>query len=111
MIIDEFDAHTFAENVDTKQHVEEDDETAINKSCEENVQPSVDIAPNVPVGTVDEGNEANMPYSEVTLCDVLTSSHIDWSSYYTDEELRVIEVVLRHFHWQCLEKPAVVLSS
>jgi hypothetical protein len=33
-----------------------DDETAISESDEENVQPSVDIAPDAPVGTVDEGN-------------------------------------------------------
>jgi hypothetical protein len=33
-----------------------DDETAISESDEENVQPSVDTAPDAPVGTVDEGN-------------------------------------------------------
>jgi hypothetical protein len=30
--------------------------------------------------------------SAVTLCDVPTSSRIDWDSYYTDEELRVLKL-------------------
>jgi hypothetical protein len=51
----EFDADTFDENVDTEQHVEKDDETVRSESNEE--------------------------LSEVTLYDVLTSSHIDWGSY------------------------------
>jgi broad-specificity NMP kinase len=32
-----------------------------------------------------------VPSSAVTLCDVPTSSHIDWGSYYTDEELRALK--------------------
>jgi hypothetical protein len=35
VVTDEFDADTFDENVDTEQHVEEDDETARSKSNEE----------------------------------------------------------------------------
>jgi hypothetical protein len=58
------------------------------------MKPSIDTTLDAPVGTVDEGNEANMSSSAVTLCDVLTSSHIDWSSYYTDEELRALKLKL-----------------
>jgi hypothetical protein len=35
VVTDEFDADTFDENVDTEQHVEEDDETARSESDEE----------------------------------------------------------------------------
>jgi hypothetical protein len=52
------------------------------------MQPSVDTAPDAAVSLGGEGNEANVPSSAVTLCDIPTSSHIDWGSYYTDEELR-----------------------
>jgi hypothetical protein len=72
-VIDEFDTKIVAENVDTEQHIEEDDETARSESDKENKQTSVDIAPGVAVGSGDEGNEANVPSSVVTLCDVLTS--------------------------------------
>jgi hypothetical protein len=61
VVIDEFDADTFDENVDTEQHVEEEDETARSESGEE--------------------------LTGVTPYDVPTSSRIDWGSYYTDEEL------------------------
>jgi hypothetical protein len=33
-----------------------------------------------------------MPSSAATRCDVLTSSRIDWSSYYTEEELRALKL-------------------
>jgi hypothetical protein len=85
LVTDEFDANTFDENVDTEPHVEEDDESAISESNEENVQPSVDTAPDAPVGTVDEGNEQNVPFSAAAQCDVLSSSHIDWSLYFMEE--------------------------
>jgi hypothetical protein len=62
------------------------------------MQPPIDKAPDVPVVTGCEGNEANVPPSTVTLCDVPTSSHIDWSSYYTDKELRALE--LKHINLQ-----------
>jgi hypothetical protein len=51
VVTDEFDTNTFDENVDTEQHVEEDDETGRSKSDEE--------------------------LSGVTLVDVPTSSRID----------------------------------
>jgi hypothetical protein len=76
VVIDDFDADTFAENVDTEQHIEEDDEIARNESDEGNVQPSVDTT-GAPVDTGGEGNEANVPSSVVTLCDISTSSCID----------------------------------
>jgi hypothetical protein len=41
------------------------------------MQPSVDTAHDAPVDTGGEGNEANVPSSVVTLCDVSTSSRID----------------------------------
>jgi hypothetical protein len=56
------------------------------------MQPSVDTAPDAAVGSGGEGNEANVPSSTVTLYDVPTSSRIDWGSYYTDEELRVLKL-------------------
>jgi hypothetical protein len=77
VVTDEFDADTFDPNVDTELHVEEDDEASISESDEENVQPSVDTAPDAPVGIVDEGNEQNVPSSAAAQCDVLTSSHIN----------------------------------
>jgi hypothetical protein len=78
VVADEFDDETFDDNVDTEAHVEEDDEAGISESDEENEQPTVDIAPDAPVGTVDEGNEPNN----------LTCSRVNWSSYYSEEELR-----------------------
>jgi hypothetical protein len=42
MVIDEFDANIFDENVDTEQHVEKDEKTERSVSDEENMQPSVD---------------------------------------------------------------------
>jgi hypothetical protein len=78
VVRDEFDADTFDENLDNEQHVEENDELASSES--------------------DEENEANVPSSVGTLCDVPTSSHIDWGSYYTDKELR--EFKLKHINLQ-----------
>jgi hypothetical protein len=72
VVIDEFDVNTFGENVDTKQHVEEDGETARSESNEE----LTGVAP----------------------YDVPTSSRIDWGSYYTDEELRTLK--LKHITLQ-----------
>jgi hypothetical protein len=72
VVTNEFDADTFDENVDTEQHIEEDDETTRSKSDEE--------------------------LTGVTLYDVLISSHIDWGSYYTDEELRALK--LKHITLQ-----------
>jgi hypothetical protein len=39
-----------------------------------------------------------VPSSAVTLCDVSTSSHSDWGSYYTDQELRTLK--LKHISLQ-----------
>jgi hypothetical protein len=72
---------TFDENVDTVAHIEEDDEVGISESDEENMQPIVDTTLDAPVGTVDEGNEPND----------LTYSRINWSSYYSEEELRALK--------------------
>jgi hypothetical protein len=55
VVTDEFDADMFNENVNTEQHVEEDDEIARSESDEE--------------------------LTGVTLYDVPTSSRIDWGSY------------------------------
>jgi hypothetical protein len=84
VVTDEFDDKTFDDNVDTKAHVEEDDEAGISKSDKENMQPIVDTTPDAPVGTVDECNEPND----------LTCSRINWSSYYSEEELRALKVKL-----------------
>jgi hypothetical protein len=84
VVTNEFDDETFNENADTEAHVEEDDEAGISESDEENVQPTVDTASDAPVGTVDEGNEPND----------LTCSHINWSSYYSKEELRALKAKL-----------------
>jgi hypothetical protein len=94
----EFDADTFAENVDTEQHIEEEDEIARSESDEENMQPSIDTSPDAAVDPGGEGNEANVPSWAVTLCDFLTSNRIDCSSYYTDEELRALK--LKHISLQ-----------
>jgi hypothetical protein len=98
LVRDEFDADTFDENLDNEQHVEKNDESSSNESDKENMQPSFDTAPDVLVGTSGEGNEANMPSSTVTLCDVLTLSRIDWNSYYIGEELRALK--LKHINLQ-----------
>jgi hypothetical protein len=58
------------------------------------VQPSVDTAPDAPVGIVGEGNEENIPSSATAQCDIPTSSRINWSSYYTEEELRALKLKL-----------------
>jgi hypothetical protein len=92
VVTNEFDADTFAENDKTQQHIEEDDETARSKSDEENRQPSVYTAPDAAVDPGDEGNEDNVPSSAVTLCDIPTSSCIDWGSYYIDKELRALKL-------------------
>jgi hypothetical protein len=94
VVTDEFDGNMFDENVDTEPHDEEDDEATISKSDEENVQPSVDTAPDALVDAVEEGNEQNVPSSAAAHCDIPTSSRIDWSSYFTEEELRVLKVKL-----------------
>jgi hypothetical protein len=77
VVTDKCDADMFAENVDTEQHIEEDDETIRSESDEENMQPSVYTAPDAAIGPGGKGNEANVPSSAVTLCDVPTSSRID----------------------------------
>jgi hypothetical protein len=92
IVTDEFDVDTFDEIVDTEQHVEEDEETTRSENDEENRQPSVVRAPDAVVGAGGEGNEANVPSSHVTLCDVMTSSHIGWGSYYTEEVLRALKL-------------------
>jgi hypothetical protein len=92
VVRDEFDGDMFDENIDIEKHVEENDEIVSSESDKENMQPSVDRAPDVPVGTSSEGNEANVPTPTVTLCDVLTSSCIDWGSYYKDKEMRALKL-------------------
>jgi hypothetical protein len=77
VVTEEFDINTFDENVDADKHVEEDEETARSESDEENIQRSVHKAPDAVVDAGGEGNEANVPSSQVTLCDVSTSSCID----------------------------------
>jgi hypothetical protein len=66
VVTDEFDTDTFDENVDTEQHVEEDNEIGRSESDEE--------------------------LSGVTSVDVPTSSRIDWVLYYTDEELMALKL-------------------
>jgi hypothetical protein len=66
IVTDEFDDEIFDGNVDTEIHVEEEEEAGISESNEENVQPTVDTAPDAPVGTVDEDNESNdLTYSRI----------------------------------------------
>jgi hypothetical protein len=72
VVTDEFDVDMFDENVDTEQHVEEDDETARSESDEE--------------------------LTGVTPYDIPISSHIDRYSYYTDEDLRALK--LKHITLQ-----------
>jgi hypothetical protein len=77
VVTDEFDTDTFDENVDTEQHIEEDDETGRSESDEE--------------------------LSGVTPVDVPTSSRIDWGLYYTDEELKALK--LKHITLKRLSEP------
>jgi hypothetical protein len=72
VVTDEFDADMFDENVDTEQHVEEDDEIVRSESDEE--------------------------LTGVTPYDIPTSSRIDCGSYYIDEELRALK--LKHITLQ-----------
>jgi hypothetical protein len=98
LVTDEFDHDTFNENLDNEHHVDENDESLNSESVEENMQPPSDAAPDVLVGIGGEGNESNIPHSAVGLCDVLTSSRIDWTSYYTYEELTALK--LKHINLQ-----------
>jgi hypothetical protein len=98
VVRDEFDADMFDENIDNEQHVEENDELSRSESNEENMQPSVDTALDAPVGPSGKGNENNVTSSVVTLCDVPTSSRIDWGSYYTYEKFRALK--LKHINLQ-----------
>jgi hypothetical protein len=96
LVRDEFDANTFDENLGNEQHVDENDESSSKESDEENLQAPFDTTFDVPVATGGEGNESNMPHLVVALCDVPTSSHMDWRLYYTDEELRALK--LKHIN-------------
>jgi hypothetical protein len=80
LVRDEFDADMLDENLDIEHHVEKNDETISSESDKENMQPPVDRAPDVPIVTGGKCNEANVPPSTVTLCDVLSLIHIDYSS-------------------------------
>jgi hypothetical protein len=84
MVTDEFDDEIFDENVDTEAYIEKEDEAGISESDEENMQSTVDTSPNAPIDTVDEGNDPND----------LTCSHINWSSYYSEEELMTLKAKL-----------------
>jgi hypothetical protein len=84
VVTDEFDDKTFDGNVDTEALIEEDDGAGINERDKENVQPTVDATPDALVSTVNEGNEPNE----------LTCSRINWSSYYSEEELRAFKAKL-----------------
>jgi hypothetical protein len=70
LVRDEFDADTFDPNPDNEQNIEE------------NIK--------APVDTFGEGNESNMTLSAVPICDVPTSSRIEWRLYYTEEDLRAL---------------------
>jgi hypothetical protein len=110
VVRDESDADMFDENLDIEHHVEENDELASSKSNEENMQPLVVIAPDAPIDPVREANEANVPSSAVTLCDVPTSSHIDWGSYYTDEELMSYPVFISKPSTHRMHDPGSIIS-
>jgi hypothetical protein len=98
LVTDEFNADMLDENFDNEQHVDENDELSNIESDEENMQAPFDVAPDVPISTGDKGNESNMPHLVLGLCDVPTSSRIDWRPYYTDEELRTLK--LKHINFQ-----------
>jgi hypothetical protein len=52
------------------------------------MQPSVGTTPDAPIGLGGEGNEANVPSSAVTLCDVPTSSRIDCGFFEWVDEVK-----------------------
>jgi hypothetical protein len=91
LVTDEFDVDTFDENLNNEQNVDENDELSSSESDKENMQAPFDTTRDVLVSTGGEGNESNMPHSVTVVCDVPTSSCIDWRLYYTDEELRVLK--------------------
>jgi hypothetical protein len=89
VVTDEFNADMFAKNVDTKQHIEKGDETARSES-------------DAPVDTGGEVNEANLPSSAITLCDVPTSNRIDWFILYRQ---RVESIKVEAYKPSRLSKP------
>jgi hypothetical protein len=82
LVRDEFDADTFDPNPDNEQNIDENDASSSSESDEENIK--------APVDTFGEGNESNMTLSAVPICDVPTSSRIEWRLYYTEEDLRAL---------------------
>jgi hypothetical protein len=88
LVRDEFDADTFDENPGNEQNVDENDESSNSESDKENIEALFDTTRDVSVTTSGKGNESNMPQSTIAVCDVPTSSCIDWRLYYTKEELR-----------------------
>jgi hypothetical protein len=63
-----------------------------------NIKASFDTNHDVSIATGGEDNESNMPQSTVVVCDVPTSSHIDWRLYHTEEELRVLKSKHMNLH-------------
>jgi hypothetical protein len=108
VVTDEFNANTFAENVDTEQYIEEDDETTRSESDEENMQPSIDTASIAAIGLGGEGNETNVPSSVVTLCDVPTSSCNDWG--FILHRRRVEDIKVEAYKPSGLSEPQLCMS-
>jgi hypothetical protein len=77
VVRDEFGVDTIDKNLDNEEHIEENDELASSESDEKSMQPLVDTDPDAPISPCGEGNEANVPFSMVTLRDVPTSCRID----------------------------------
>jgi hypothetical protein len=63
-----------------------------NESDEENIEALFDV----PVATSGEGNDSYVPQSVVVVCDVPTSSRIDWRIYYPEVKLRALK--LKHIN-------------
>jgi hypothetical protein len=83
LVRDEFDADTLDLNPINEQNVDGNNELSSNERDEETTE--------APVDTGGEGNDSIVAQSLVHVCDIPTSSHIDWMLYYIEEELRAVK--------------------
>jgi hypothetical protein len=98
LVRDEFNADMFDENLDNEQHIEEMMNRQAARAMKKTCNLHLTQLPMYRLAQVVKAMRQNMPPSAIALCDVPTSSHIEWRSYYTDEELRALK--LKHINLQ-----------
>jgi hypothetical protein len=89
---DEFDANTLDKELSNEQNIDEEDEASSTDNEEERNEALV--------GTGGKGNDSTVPQSLLHVSDVPTCSRIDWTLYYTEDELRALklkQINLREF--------------